>query len=55
VTIASNIAGQESLIGTNPIIQDCWFIDLGVVWVHILELYDKCISRDLFNAQVFRK
>jgi len=25
------------------------------VWIHNLEMYDRCISRGLFNVRVFRK
>jgi len=30
-------------------------IDDSFEWIHNLEMYDRCISRDLFNTWVFRK
>jgi len=30
-------------------------IDDSFVWIHSVEMYDRCISRGLFNARVFRK
>jgi len=55
VTAAWNIAGQESLRGTNLVIHNWWFICVEAVWVHSVEMYDRCISQGLFNARVFRK
>jgi len=54
VTRTWNLVAQKSLRGTNLVIQDWWFIGLGVVWIHSLELYNRCISRmrESFRSRV---